>query len=294
MDDTVICAYVDGELDAPSAHEVEIAASSNPVLRRRIEMFQRSRKLLRAALSEDRFVEVPPRLKQTIRNARSPSRWQIAARRYALAMAAGVVLCLALGAAAMRLIEHGYILPISGVGFVLREVAEYHPVYAREEEHLVEVAASRREHIEEWLGGRLGLDLKAPDLVDRGLTFRGARLVALENQSWPNLCTQTPRSSATPCAPPSLSEPRDGDLKRWSRTACDYAASATVNTCSSLSGLTMPRSLTNSPATYRLSCRPTCHRVEAKQTRMNFRRRRPAGQATTGHASSAHAGVTTS
>jgi anti-sigma factor RsiW len=182
MDDTVLCAYVDGELDARSAHEVEVAASSNPGLRRRIEMFQRSRKLLRAALSEDRFVDVPPRLKQTIRNARSPSRWQIAARPYALAMAAGVVLCLALGAAAMRLIEHGYILPVSGVGFVLREVAEYHPVYAREEEHLVEVAASRREHIEEWLGGRLGLDLKAPDLVARGLTFRGARLVALENQ----------------------------------------------------------------------------------------------------------------
>jgi anti-sigma factor RsiW len=181
MDDTVLCAYVDGELDARSAHEVEVAASSNPVLRRRIEMFQRSRKLLRAALSEDRFIEVPPRLEQTIRNARSPSRWQMAVRRYA-ALAAGVVLCLALGAAAMRLIEHGHILPISGVGFVLREVAEYHPVYAREEEHLVEVPASRREHIEEWLGARIGLGLKAPDLVDRGLTFRGARLVALEDQ----------------------------------------------------------------------------------------------------------------
>jgi anti-sigma factor RsiW len=109
----------------------------------------------------------------------SPER-EIWSRR-ALA-AAVLLLCFGFGAAVTRLVEHGTVLPRSAVATMMHEVAEHHPIYVREVEHLVEVPAHRREHIEEWLGERVGLALRAPDLSAYGLTFQGARLVAVQGQ----------------------------------------------------------------------------------------------------------------
>jgi anti-sigma factor RsiW len=55
-------------------------------------------------------------------------------------------------------------------------------VFAREREHQVEVAADRLDEIQSWLGARLGRKLVVPDLSDRGLTFRGARLLVVGRQ----------------------------------------------------------------------------------------------------------------
>ena len=98
-------------------------------------------------------------------------------------VAAVPLLCFTLGVAVTRMVEHGTILPRSAVATIMREVAEYHPVYMKEVEHLVEVPANRREHIQEWLGERVGLALRAPDLGAYGLTFQGARLIAIEGQA---------------------------------------------------------------------------------------------------------------
>src|SRR5216684_1741531 len=43
---------------------------------------------------------------------------------------------------------------------LLDEIADYHVLYAREDEHLVEVPADRREHIEAWLGDRLEREIR--------------------------------------------------------------------------------------------------------------------------------------
>ena len=63
---------------------------------------------------------------------------------------------------------------------MLDEIAAYHLVYARQTEHLAEVPAERREHIEAWLGSLLNRTLKVPDLSSQGLKFEGARLLAID------------------------------------------------------------------------------------------------------------------
>jgi anti-sigma factor RsiW len=185
VDDILLCAYVDGELDPSTAREVEKLAAHDPAVRGRIAMFRRSRDLLQAALSQPQYGDVPAHLLTWAERAVFRARPQAATTswsRRALA-AAALVIALGIGAAVTRLVEHGTVLPPSGVAAVMHEVAEYHPVYVREVEHLVEVPASRREHIEEWLGERVGLALRAPDLSAYGLTFQGARLVALHDQA---------------------------------------------------------------------------------------------------------------
>jgi anti-sigma factor RsiW len=178
VDDTLLCAYVDGELDPEKSREIELLAARNPEVRGRIEMYRRSASLLRQALSDSRFTEVPPRIRQAADRAILRSRL----RRH-LSAAAALVLGLGIGAAVTWLaIEQGF-LPRDPVGQIMRDVADYHPIYTREDEHLVEVPASRREHIEVWLGERVGYPLKAPDLDAYGLRFEGARLVALHNHA---------------------------------------------------------------------------------------------------------------
>jgi len=182
VDDMLLCAYVDGELDAIAGREIETLAARNPAVREQIEMFRASGDLLRRALSEAPFTEVPPGLKQAaeqkmFRPALSSRSWS------ALAAVATLLLGLGLGSALMRFVEHGSVLPRSAVAGIMHDIAEYHPVYAREVEHLVEVPASRREHLEQWLGERIGLALRAPDLSAYGLRFQGGRLIALHDHA---------------------------------------------------------------------------------------------------------------
>jgi anti-sigma factor RsiW len=178
VDETLLCAYVDGELDPEKSREIELLAARNPVVQGRIEMYRRSARLLREALSDSRFTEVPPRIRQAADRAILWSRV-----RPPLRTAAALVLGLGIGAAVTWLAIEQAFLPRDSVGQIMRDVADYHPTYAREDEHLVEVPASRREHIEAWLGDRVGYPLKAPDLDAYGLRFEGARLVALHNHA---------------------------------------------------------------------------------------------------------------
>lgn len=57
------------------------------------------------------------------------------------------------------------------------EIAEYHRIYSRQKEHLVEVPASQATKIESWLSSSVGVTFKIPDLARKGLTFEGARLL---------------------------------------------------------------------------------------------------------------------
>ncbi|HXV30934.1 MAG TPA: anti-sigma factor [Sinorhizobium sp.] len=57
------------------------------------------------------------------------------------------------------------------------EIAEYHRIYSRQKEHLVEVPAADASKIESWLASSVGVTFKIPDLARKGLTFEGARLL---------------------------------------------------------------------------------------------------------------------
>lgn len=62
----------------------------------------------------------------------------------------------------------------------LDEIAEYHRVYSRQREHLVEVPAAQGEKIETWLASSVGVTFRIPTLDGKGLTFEGARLLVVD------------------------------------------------------------------------------------------------------------------
>ncbi|MEI2300195.1 anti-sigma factor family protein [Ensifer sp. MJa1] len=59
----------------------------------------------------------------------------------------------------------------------LDDIADYHRIYSRQKEHLVEVPASEAPKIETWLASSVGVPFKIPQLAGKGLTFEGARLL---------------------------------------------------------------------------------------------------------------------
>ena len=59
----------------------------------------------------------------------------------------------------------------------LDDIADYHRIYSRQTRHLVEVPASEKDHIAEWLAASTGVKFQLPDLSAQKLTFEGARLL---------------------------------------------------------------------------------------------------------------------
>ena len=177
VDDTLLVAYVDGELDAATHQRIADLVEQEPAVRARVAMFRRSCDLLRAALSDDKYMAVPEPL---------AGRANKMLKGHANRLLAW--LSLPVAAAIVGLVVGNLALPPNfGVGQsssgrladLLEDVREYHAMFARETEHVVEVPASRREHIRAWLGDRVHYPLNVPDLTSRGLTFLGARMVAL-------------------------------------------------------------------------------------------------------------------
>lgn len=179
IDDSLLVAFVDGELDPATRQRVADVIEQNAAVRERAAMFSRSSELLRSALSEAEYMAPPERLvadapKQLTRGMHSRRGW--------------TALPLATAAAIAGLVIGNLVLPpnlgfgrsaASKLDYLLEEVREYHAIFARETEHAVEIPASRRDHIQEWLGNRVHYPFTVPDLTSRGLTFLGGRLAAI-------------------------------------------------------------------------------------------------------------------
>jgi anti-sigma factor RsiW len=161
--DSLLVAYVDGELDAAGITEVERILAESPDARRQVAVYQETAALLRAACAESVYAEHWP---TRVQPARSRStRWRVP-----LAVAASVLL-LAVGYGAGVLTA-----PYADADGFIDDVAEYHQVYSHETTHLAEVPAAQTEEISRWLGERLQRPVVPPDLAMVGLRFAGARL----------------------------------------------------------------------------------------------------------------------
>lgn len=177
IDDALLMAYVDGELDPVTRRRVDELLEQNAAVRDRVAMFRRSGDLLRSAFSEAECTPPPERLVARTKQILKPSLrlWQA---RWAFPVAASIAGLVIGNLAVPKNFGIGQSAS-SKLDHLLEEVREYHGVFARETEHVVEVPAARRDHIEAWLGNRVHYPFSVPDLTARSLSFLGARLVAI-------------------------------------------------------------------------------------------------------------------
>ncbi len=162
--DQMLVAYVDGELDAAAAAEVERLIAEDLKIRADVEMFRQTAMLLRAACGEQNYA-LAPGSRSAIVSRRRPE-WRV------FAIAAGVVLaagCFGAGFAA----RNWFTDP------VIDDVAEYHAVFSRETTRMAELTPDRAGELVAWLGARLGRRLAVPDLNVAGLRFAGGRMLVI-------------------------------------------------------------------------------------------------------------------
>lgn len=183
LDDSILVAYVDGELDAEAARSVEAALAQDAEARRKVRDLSRSAGLLRGAFGAVLHDPVPENLIDKIMRYPVSDAPQ---RRTALKWTLAASIAFLLGGGAI-----GYMAatvgpePLSAearVGWLITYIAQYHRIYAGEKRHLVEVGADQTPHIEAWLGKRLGRQLKVPDLSAEALEFKGARLLVFDDK----------------------------------------------------------------------------------------------------------------
>jgi anti-sigma factor RsiW len=167
LSDEMLVAYADGELSAEEWMTVQRLLGYDRAARDKVDGIVHVAKLLRTAFQGD-GAQVAAVLPFRTRWRQVPAGRSIFA---ALAAVAAVVLTIGVG-------FESEFRRLDGRTRLMTGVAASHSVYAQETEHLAEVHADRKAHIEEWLGRHLKRRLSIPDLSSQGWGFDGARLLA--------------------------------------------------------------------------------------------------------------------
>lgn len=186
--DSKLSAWLDGELDAQEAAQVEGWLRQHPDIAARVRDWAADRDAIRARFDPVLNERVEPRLAHAVmhraRGTPMPGRWMLAAS------AAGVFL---LGGALGGLVSWRVARseaptlaqPPAPTSWVQR-AAVAHSVYAPEVRHPVEVNVAdktapdlraQEEHLSRWLTRRLDAPVKLFDLRDHGFELVGGRLL---------------------------------------------------------------------------------------------------------------------
>ena len=194
-----LSAYLDGQLPQAEVDEINAILARDDQARGVYEKLKLGSEF--GARAFDRMLQEPipldlvRNIKEAGKNEDEPPKLGIAAipvavaparRRSAFwpqALAASLVLFLAGGAAGYLISEQKQTsLQVASTQFApvrtwLDDIADYHRIYARQTRHLVEVPASDKDHLVEWLSASTGVTFAVPDLTAQKLTFEGARLL---------------------------------------------------------------------------------------------------------------------
>lgn len=170
--------YVDGRLETARRQEVERYLDAQPELSRRVAAYRAQRDDLRAALASRAAEPIPLELNLSrLLEARLRPRhgwWKVAA---------SMLLCLGLGGAA------GWYFGLPpktertavAVSLLQQQAMATHTIYATDKRHPIEVAATERDHLIQWLSNRLHRNVAPPDLTASGYRLLGGRLLATEH-----------------------------------------------------------------------------------------------------------------
>ncbi|MBM3571784.1 MAG: anti-sigma factor [Alphaproteobacteria bacterium] len=199
IDDITLNAYLDGELDAASAREVEASLAEDATLRRRLEQLTLATGLLRAAYAPPLHESVPDRFTASAAapaargghvvtfpdRGRKPMsrRWMIPA-----AIAASIaVFTVGANYGYDQFVASGRGLPrlVAGDAW-LDTVSNFHQVYARvyesDDRALVDISGDHADLINSFFGQKLRRNLQVPDLANHGFALQGGRLLVIQGQ----------------------------------------------------------------------------------------------------------------
>ena len=167
-------AYFDGELAPERRHAVVAYLAAHPEDADRLESYRGQDMLIRRAFRSLAERPLPPRLVQGLLQAEAPPR-----RRWwwAAASAAAAVVLFVAGATS-GWYGRDLLAPADPPApTLLADATAAHLTYTAEVRHAVEVPASEQDHLATWLGRRLDVPLRVPDLTDRGYELVGGRLL---------------------------------------------------------------------------------------------------------------------
>ncbi len=185
-----LSAYIDGELPEVERSELDALLSRDDNARALLERLRAGGTFGNKAFEDFLHDPVPLALVRQIKQGPgiTPRFERVATanlprrntRIWPRLAAASLVLLFLGGASGFILgsrIDTPVLAPEAAEGPWIQEIADYHRIYARQKQHLVEVPASQAAEIESWLTSSVGVAFKIPDLSRRGLTFEGARLL---------------------------------------------------------------------------------------------------------------------
>jgi anti-sigma factor RsiW len=180
-------AYVDGGLAANRRAEVESWLAARPEEAERVAAYRRLSEELRARYQPVLAEPIPAKLMHAWR--RRP-RWRAAALA-----AVWVGLGVAAGGYAGWQLHALRAAPVAVAdGAVMaRRAAVAHAVYSPEVRHPVEVGADQEQHLVAWLSKRLGVKLRAPNLIEAEMSLVGGRLLPGETGPVAQFMYQTER-----------------------------------------------------------------------------------------------------
>lgn len=199
VDDVMLMAYVDGEVDDTSAREIERAIASDPAIAARARAFRDSATLTRAAYADALHEPVPDRLIAALGGDGAPATANVVtlARKprairqlIGWAMAASLAALVIGGTGGVYYGKRSERLPagmqVVSVDRWLDNVVEYYNVYAKnlseKDRLLVDFNAENIPELENWFGQRLNRKLAVPDLSSFGLAPQGGRFVIISGK----------------------------------------------------------------------------------------------------------------
>ncbi|MGG1945329.1 anti-sigma factor [Trinickia sp. NRRL B-1857] len=161
-----LSAFVDGELPEGERRAIAERLVHDPRAADRVTHFRAQRAALRALFADPAAQSSGPCIVLRIRTP-----WWRHALVAAGSLAAGVVLAWFAGTL------ETYLLPPAAQSAFARQADIAYALYAPEQEHAVEVAATREGTVVSWLSKRLNRPLTVPSLAEYGYAFLGGRLL---------------------------------------------------------------------------------------------------------------------
>jgi anti-sigma factor RsiW len=165
VDDETLQRYVDGELSTEQYLKIRDKVCESPELRRRLEAYQQITSLVsglnRGVLSEP----VPDRLQLDVKTFVRPQ---------LIALAASLmVLCVG---ALLGWQQYSNTVNVDRLKLIDNAVVA-HDLYATEVLHPVEVGSDQSEHLQKWLGKRIGQKFNLPSLEMDNYQLVGGRIL---------------------------------------------------------------------------------------------------------------------